>query len=159
MKRTWVLVLVLCVSVAFGATWVATAGEKGLGEFQADYKTSGKFFTLMKGMEMGKSPHGKVQIWYSNALKDLIGKATFKAPVGAVSIKPFEMGEKKGIAVMIKKGAGYDPDNGDWYYEMRMPNGKMMQKDGMPMAGKMKMCTGCHAAASAKDYLAGTELR
>lgn len=159
MKKQWAFVLVLGMLIALGAAWTATAGEKGPGEFKADYKTSKQFFTLMDGIKMGKSPHGKVQIWYSNDLKDLVGMGTFTAPVGAVSIKPYEMGEKKGLAVMVKKEAGFDKDNGDWYYEMRMPNGKMMQKDGMPMAGKMKMCTGCHAAASAKDYLAGTELR
>jgi len=27
------------------------------------------------------------------------------------------------------------------------------------MSGKMAMCIKCHAAASAKDYLAGTEMR
>lgn len=159
MKRQWVLVCFLGLLIALGATLTAIAGEMGPGEFKADFKTSGQFFTLMKDMVMGKSPHGKVQIWYSNDLKDLVGKDTFTAPVGAVSIKPFEMGEKMGLAVMVKKQAGYDPDNGDWYYEMRMLDGKLMEKDGMAMTGKLAGCIKCHAVFSAKDYLGGTQMR
>jgi Cytochrome P460 len=159
MGKQWVLVLVLVAAVALGAVWVSAAGEKGPGEFKADYKTSGEFFTLMDGMVMGKSPHGKVQIWYSNDLKDLLPKGKFTAPVGAVSIKPYENDKGKGIAVMVKKEPGYDAANGDWYYEMRMADGKPMMKGPMPMAGKMAMCIGCHAAASGSDYLAGIGMR
>ncbi|MDP8223934.1 MAG: cytochrome P460 family protein [Candidatus Lernaella stagnicola] len=158
MNRRNVLALFLGLVIVLGVAW-AVAGEMGPGEFKADYKTSGEFFTMMDGMKMGKSPHGKVQIWYSNDLKDMIGKAKFTAPVGAVSIKPFEMGVKKGIAVMVKKEAGYDPENGDWYYEMRMPDGKIQEAMGKPMAGKIGMCIKCHAVAAAKDYLAGTQMR
>ena len=156
MRNKYIFIAVLVCLVAFGMAIIAT------GEFKADFEKSGEFFSLMSGMKQGKSPHGMVQIWYSNNLKDIIGKPAFKAPVGSMSIKPFNNDGKPGIdgiAVMIKKEAGYDKENGDWLYEMRTPKGEIMKKMGMPMAGKIKMCIGCHSAASAKDYLAGTEMR
>ena len=166
MERKFVITLIVALVFAFGLTFIATGqeaqGMKGPGKFMADYEKSGEFFTLMSGMKMGKSPHKKVHIWYSTNLKGLIDKPSFKAPVGSVSIKPFNNDGKPGvdgIAVMIKKEPGYDPENGDWHYEMRTPKGELMKKGGMPMAGKIGMCIGCHAAASAKDYLAGTEMR
>lgn len=160
-KRMSTVVLVVFFFLAFALTAIGE-GTKGPGKFVKDFEKCGKFFTQMKGMTQGKSPHGKVQIWYSNDLKDLVGQAAFKAPVGAVSIKPFDNDGKDGVdgyAVMVKKEAGYDADNGDWFYEMRKPDGTVMEKSGMPMQGKLKMCIGCHAAASAKDYLAGTAMK
>jgi hypothetical protein len=159
MKNHWQKVLVLGLLLTLG-TWVTImAAEKGPGEFQTDYKTSGNFFTLMSGMKMGKSPHGEVQIWYSKDLKDLLGKPSFKAPVGAVAIKPFKKGEMAGIAIMIKKDPGYDPRNNDWAYEMRTPDGKVQEQKGMPMSGKIDMCISCHIIAPVSDYLLGTTLR
>jgi hypothetical protein len=158
-KRSWqicILAGLLILSLAL----TSSGEEKGAGGFESDFKTSGKFFTQMSGMTMGKSPHGEVQIWYSNNLKDLLAKPTFTAPVGATAIKPFNNDGKKGIdgyAIMVKKAPGFDAKNNDWYYEMRTPAGEVMEKMGKPMAGKMKMCASCHAAASANDYLSGAK--
>ena len=70
-------------------------------------------------------------------------------------------GRLLGYAVMVKQEAGYFPDGGDWMYEMRMLDGSIMddEESGMPMSGPIAMCAGCHAAASATDYLAATTLR
>jgi hypothetical protein len=151
--------LILAAVLVGAAVWARQAAVKGPGQFKADFRTSGEFFTLMSGMKQGRSPHGMVQVWYSNDLEDLIGRPSFTAPVGAVSIKPYEAGATKGLAVMVKKEPGYDPENGDWLYEMRSADGAVQSRGGKPMSGKIAMCIGCHVAAADKDYLAGTDLR
>lgn len=136
-----------------------SAPAKGPGEFKADYKTSSAFFTNMAAPVKGSSPHGTAQIWYSSNVKDLLNKASFTAPEGTVSIKEFDMlgdGTKRGIAVMIKKPAGYDPANGDWYYDMRDMTGAIMAD---PPAGKIEMCINCHKGFASTDYFGGTTLK
>jgi len=151
--------VILAAALLSAAVWARQAAVKGPGQFKADFRTSGEFFSLMSGMKQGTSPHGKVQVWYSKDLKDLVGLASFKAPVGAVSIKPFEAGSATGLAVMVKKERGYDPENGDWLYEMRSADGAVLSRGGKLMSGKISMCIGCHTAAADKDYLVGTDLR
>ena len=56
-----------------------------------------------------------------------------------------------GTVVMVKQ-AGFDPDNGDWYYEMRDGAGSVVD------SGAIQMCIDCHSASSATDYLAGTAI-
>lgn len=141
------------------STPAGTAATPGPGDFKADYKTSSSFFTNMKAPVKGTSPHGTAQIWYSSNVKDLVSKASFTVPEGTTVIKEFDMksdGTQTGIAVMIKKPAGYDSANGDWYYDMRDMKGNVMAD---PPAGKIAMCIQCHAGSKATDYLAGTKLQ
>ncbi|MDP8257479.1 MAG: hypothetical protein P9M14_17170 [Candidatus Alcyoniella australis] len=162
MKRSAWLVYPMVLLLVGVMAAIAGAMMNGPGMFVADYAENSNFFTMMDSMQMGKSPHGSVQIYYSTNLKNMLGMASFTAPEGSVSIKPFDNDGKSGvdgIAVMIKKPAGYDPQNGDWMYEMRTPAGDLMKKDGMPMSGKIPMCIGCHAEYSATDYLGGTKMR
>lgn len=135
------------------------AAAPGPGAFAADYKTSPAFFTTMATGVKGTSPHGTSRIWYSSNAKDVITKASFTVPEGTTSIKEFDMdgdGKLDGLAVMIKKPAGYDAANGDWYYDMRSIDGTVMPD---PPAGKIAMCIGCHEGFKAKDYLGGTSLK
>jgi hypothetical protein len=135
-----------------------STAEPGPGAFAADYADSNDFFTLMDDSVKGSSPHGTVRIWYSSNISELINDASFVVPEGTVSIKEFDGdsdGTLDGYAVMVKKGDDYDPDNGNWYYEMRDAKGDVMA---MPPAGKIKDCIDCHAAAKKTDYLAGTTL-
>ena len=135
------------------------AAEAGPGAFQADFRTSNTFYTMMSEMTQGNSPHGKVQIWYSSNARELLSQSTFQVPVGTVAIKPFDMdadGTEDGLAIMVKKEAGYDAANNDWHYEMRDVSGNLMDN---PAPGPNAMCIGCHAVAKGKDYLAGTDMR
>jgi hypothetical protein len=132
---------------------------EGPGEFAIDYETSPDFFTAMSGPKPGGSPHGTQQTWYSTNLEPVIDANAFEAPVGTVSIKRFDMdgdGTDDGLAVMIKREAGYDSANADWYYDMRMLDGTIMAD---PPAGKIAMCIDCHQGYAATDYLAGTKVR
>lgn len=54
------------------------------------------------------------------------------------------------IMGMTKMPAGYDPDNGDWFYGVYDESGtKAMQ------AGKVEMCINCHSSSDDTDYLGG----
>lgn len=139
---------------------------EGPGAFDADFRTSDDFFTLMSGPVAGASPHGTVQIWYSTHVRDLIegDSDEFTVPVGTVAIKTGDMegdGTVDAITVMVKQESGYDPEHQDWLYEMRAVDGALQNDEasGMPMSGTMQMCISCHAAYASRDYLAGTSLR
>lgn len=128
--------------------------KDGPGAFDADFAKSDQFFTEAgANLVGGQSPHGKVRIWYSTNLKNLLGSSEFTAPVGTVAIKEFENDNNKGLAVMIKKAKGFDSANNDWHYEMRTLKGKLLE---VPAPGANGMCVSCHVAAASTDYLAGT---
>lgn len=151
--------LVACSSDNSTDSSAAATAVPGPGDFKADYKSSSAFFTNMSAPVKGTSPHGVSRIWYSSNIKELVGKDSFTAPEGTVSIKEFDMmgdGTKTGIAVMIKKPAGYDTANGDWYYDMRDMKGNVMPD---PPAGKIAMCIQCHTGNKATDGLAGTKMK
>jgi|CXWL01.1.fsa_nt_gi hypothetical protein len=131
----------------------------GPGDFKLDFKTNSLFFTNMKERVKGTSPHGSQQTWYSANVKGLIASASFAVPEGTVAIKEFDMmsdGTADGYAVMVKKAAGYDSANNDWYYEMRMLDGAVMSD---PPAGKTQMCIDCHKGSAKTDFLAATTLK
>jgi hypothetical protein len=125
----------------------------GVSGFVADYATNAGFFTLMAGPFAGTSPHGTVQIWYTTDLQAAIESGDpFTAPVGAASIKEFDNGAQ-GIVVMTKQAAGFDADNGDWYYELLGTDGTVQ------VSGAIADCIACHEAFPDTDYLGGTLLR
>jgi hypothetical protein len=129
------------------------------GGFNPAYRTSSGFFTQMSGLVPGSSPHGDTQIWYTTNIRSLISQSSFTVPKGTTSIKEFDMdkdGQIDGLAVMVKREAGFDSANNDWHYEMRDTAGNVMDD---PPAGANPMCIGCHVASRGKDFLAGTGLR
>ncbi|MFO0601126.1 MAG: hypothetical protein U0228_37805 [Myxococcaceae bacterium] len=150
----------LSLLAAFTAASLTACGAgPGPGEFKADFKTNAQFFTNMKAAAKGTSPHGTQQTWYSTNVQGLLSGTSFTVPEGTVAIKEFDMmsdGTMDGYAVMVKKPAGYDAANNDWYYEMRMLDGTVMSD---PPAGKTMMCIECHVASKATDFLSGTKLK
>lgn len=152
MMRTSLLALSVLLTAACGA-------GTGPGEFKADFKTNGQFFTNMKTAVKGTSPHGTQQTWYSTNVQGLLSGTSFTVPEGTVAIKEFDMmsdGTMDGYAVMVKKPVGYDAANNDWYYEMRLLDGTVKSD---PPAGKTQMCIDCHVSAKASDFLAATKLK
>jgi hypothetical protein len=131
--------------------------KPGPGKFVTDYDK--KFFSLMGSMKKGKSPHGKVRIWYSNNIKGMIDKEKFEVPEGTVAVKVFDKDEKEGvdgIAVMIKMKKDFDKEANDWEYQMRDAKGRLIID--LPK-GTKGMCVKCHEGAEDKDSLVGTEMR
>ncbi len=63
------------------------------------------------------------------------------------------------VTVMIQRGAGYDPDNNNWYWVKYNPDGnvatnpKDMKLAGRVAKGADQGCIACHAAAEGGDYL------
>jgi hypothetical protein len=139
--------------------WGGISTQNGPGAYQTDFRSSGAFFSSMATMRDGSSPHSKVQIWYSANVRDGLAGTSFAVPEGTVAIKTFDNDGTEGIdgiAVMVKKPAGFDPAHHDWHYEMRDPNGGLMSD---PPPGPIDMCIGCHRECAQKDYLCGTSLR
>lgn len=155
MLRTSFLLASSC-AIALSACGGAAPGP---GEFKADFKTNASFFTQMAKPVKGTSPHGTQQTWYSSNVQGVIAGDSFTVPEGTVAIKEFDMlsdGTSDGYAVMVKKAAGYDTANNDWYYEMRMLDGTVMAD---PPAGKTQMCIDCHKGSAKTDFLAATKVK
>jgi hypothetical protein len=56
------------------------------------------------------------------------------------------------------RAAGYHPDNQDWFWVGYMPNGALMQNNGMGMAGRAAKgmetgCIACHSSAPGGDMV------
>lgn len=165
MVREWTVVAVAVAALVAGCGMddrpsppAEPQPQPGPGEFKADYATSSVFFTRMSAPVRGDTTHGTVRIWYSFNVRDLIAQDSFTVPVGTVSIKETDHdhdGSVDALVVMVKKDAGYDPDNGDWHYELRTPQGVLLQ---MPPPGKIAACIGCHKDYAQTDYLGGTKM-
>ncbi|MCK6505076.1 cytochrome P460 family protein [Myxococcota bacterium] len=116
------------------ALWTAIDGYTGWGQ-KDGWTTS----PVLSGSHMD----AYVVAYYDDALMawDMSGAA----PDGAISVKEQYMAatdaDPASLTVMQKR-AGYDPDNGDWFWAMYAPDGTVME------AGKVEMCSGCHASAS-----------
>ena len=87
----------------------------------------------------------------------------FTAEEASVAIKKFDNDGTEGVdgmVVMVKMPAGYDPDNGDWEYQVRSPDGVIVNgQDGNPMQGKLTGCITCHTNFKGTDYLGGTKIK
>lgn len=63
------------------------------------------------------------------------------------------------VTVMYRREAGYDPDNGDWFWAKFNPDGSLQDNaQGMALAGRVAKgadqgCIACHAAAPGGDYV------
>lgn len=91
--------------------------------------------------------HGQyVQIWANDvAMGDLAA-----LPVGSIVVKEGYSDEAgdglKAITVMERREAGYDPDNGDWFWGR-------YGADGSPThAGRVGFCSDCHADDATGDH-------
>ena len=100
--------------------------------------------------------HGKrfVEI-YVNDVGFEAYKGNQAMPVGSIVVKPSwentdgKPGADGPLFVMIKKEAGYAPDNGDWYYafEWAEPQGKWAGKGALKWTSpsdKVEYCLDCH---------------
>ncbi len=100
-------------------------------------------------------------IWVNDTGLDAYLSGASEVPVGTVVIKEDfvnadgEPGDFQKYLVMAKMGSGYDAENGDWYYSVRMPNDEPVDMNGMTMDGRVPMCIGCHAQVAETDYLFG----
>lgn len=70
-------------------------------------------------------------------------------PPGSILVKEnFSRNDRaslEGITVM-KRIAGYDPDNEDWFFARYSAGGSLTH------AGKVAMCSDCHSSADGDDF-------
>lgn len=92
--------------------------------------------------------HGPyVQIWYDPAAATLVDGSVSLAAEGATFVKEAYADDGttiKSIAAMQKR-AGFDADNGDWFWAMFNTAGNPTQ------SGSVSGCYGCHASGT--DYV------
>jgi len=142
-------------SISDGSNPPAT-GDPGPGEYQEGYQTSSEFFTRMSQPALGPT-HRMMRIWYSTNVEELPPGGPFTVPEGTVAIKAeFDAsGENFLTVVMVKREAGYDAANGNWYYEGRLPDGSLASD---PTPGPAPLCVGCHDDSPDTDYLRGFDI-
>lgn len=56
--------------------------------------------------------------------------------------------------IMFQREAGYDPENGDWFWAEYAPDGVLIDQPGdKPLAGRVGFCIDCHQAADGDDLM------
>lgn len=89
--------------------------------------------------DVGKAvAYGEVD--YPYPLGTIIVKESFKAKEG-------EKGKLNSITIMVKREEGYDLENGNWEYVNANDELEISRQ------GKIGMCSGCHSAASERDFV------
>ncbi|MEI4263923.1 hypothetical protein [Roseovarius sp. D0-M9] len=108
----------------------------------------------------GTDPHGMMlETFYTTASingheGDLIVKRNF-GPVGVTEDQVLRDADTHLAAytIMFRREAGYDPEDGDWFWVKYLPDGSLDQTpNGMPMAGQVAKgmnegCIACHQSA------------
>jgi hypothetical protein len=88
---------------------------------------------------------------------DDLAKATYLAagapyPECARIVKPIYRDAKgtsvRKLTIMVKMPAGYDTENGDWWYAKADPSGSRIGRH-----GRLDDCISCHKQAAETDYL------
>ncbi|WP_440997985.1 cytochrome P460 family protein [Arhodomonas sp. SL1] len=122
--------------------------------------------SIMSTPYEGQHPHGAVldTIERPMTLNGHRGHVIVKRNYGgdgvsetAVANNPDEW--LKSVTVMFRREAGYDPDNGNWFWAKYLPDGSLdrnpkdMQLAGRVAKGSDQGCIACHQAAPGEDLV------
>ncbi|HEY5945394.1 MAG TPA: hypothetical protein VIV40_07880 [Kofleriaceae bacterium] len=69
-----------------------------------------------------------------------------------------QTGTAQRLTIMAKGPAGYNPTIGDWFWAVTDLNGTPIAEQGVPRAGRIADCYGCHLPYASDDYLFGVPL-
>ena len=116
----------------------------------------------------GQLPHGEV-------VEIIRTRATLGIHEGELIVKRNHYGDGEGITeadvaanptqfldsvtIMFQREAGYDPENGDWFWAKFTPEGRVMNNDaGIGLAGRVALgmdtgCIACHTNAPGDDLV------
>jgi len=143
----------------------SSGGGNGPGAFATDYATSQNFFSRMSQPAAGRSPHGRVRIFYSSNMHSVIDpeKNFTDAPMGSVAIKRYEMTNtvddrcqpNPGLAVMVKEGVTQGSATRGWRFEIRTATGALLPN----CDTTIRSCQQCHQQATQTDWLKGTLIK
>ncbi|RDC72343.1 hypothetical protein DLJ49_10540 [Rhodovulum sp. 12E13] len=157
-------------STAFLGATVAF-GQNGAG--QADQGYAAELWQMMTERDLagenavqafpyaGTDPHGMMlETFYTEATidghsGDLVIKRNY-GPEGVTVEEVLGAGDDHlaSITIMFRRGDGYAPDSGNWFWAKYLPNGSLDRApDGTPLAGPARGCISCHADADGGDYL------
>jgi len=186
-KSKWLLggMMISSITLAGCASMMNSMGmvPMGSGEDQAD---AAHLWNVLKQDNLvgdnaqrarvypGTPPHGKI-------LETLHQRVTVDGHTGIAIIKRNYRGadatvasveahpEKylKGVTVMYKREAGYDPEDKDWFWAKYKPDGTLFNKKKMgmeiPLAGRVAKgkpfgCISCHKGAPGGDFIFGKDI-
>jgi hypothetical protein len=111
---------------------------------------------------VGGPPHGPVREVLEAVIdgKRIIVKRNFGGEgVSVEAVSQNRAAFLKAVTVMAKREAGYDSENGDWFWVKYKPNGNLhTNAKGMKLAGRVakgmdKGCIACHQSASGNDLV------
>lgn len=112
----------------------------------ADHRDWG-YFDQHVGIQKGASPHGKFVATYIN---DIAHENQTAPPNGSILVKENYRSDDPSTLdsyTVMKRIAGYDPDNDDWFWAR-------YQKDGsVTHSGRVEMCIGCHFDARGDEFV------
>jgi hypothetical protein len=113
-------------------------------------------------LQPGQSPHGSVIEIVEGTIggKQVIAKRNYAGE--DISVEDVEGDRAQYLAavtVMAKREAGYDPENGDWFWVKYQPDGAIdTTAEGMGLAGRVAKgmesgCIACHKKSAAPDMV------
>ena len=114
----------------------------------------------------GVAPHGMMlETFYSEAtVGDHTGTLIVKRNYGPEGVTVEQVLADPGthlgaVTVMFRREAGYDDDNGNWFWAKYLPDGSLDKNPkGMSLAGRVAKgmdmgCIACHSGAPGEDYV------
>lgn len=171
----------LAAGIAAAVTGPALAQEPNFGG-EADVAYAALLWEVMEAERLvganslrsfpyeGIDPHGMLlETFYTEATVDghtgtLIVKRNYgPAGVEVDLVLADPDGHLGAHTVMFRREAGYDPDNGDWYWVKYLPDGTLDKNPkGMELAGRVGKdadagCIACHLGAGGEDYIFTTD--
>ncbi|WP_167512442.1 cytochrome P460 family protein [Oceanidesulfovibrio marinus] len=100
-------------------------------------------------MQEGSRAHGEfVNIYVNKLALESIQAGQMPVQEGSIVLKEnFDPSKTLTAVTLMYKKAGFDPDNGDWFYLSYAPDGTIQAE------GKVGDCMDCHARVANKDWL------
>ncbi|MFP7570018.1 cytochrome P460 family protein [Marivita sp. S2033] len=118
----------------------------------------------------GTDPHGMMlETFYTTAEVDgHSGPLVIKRNYGPEGVSVDEVlgnpdQHLDAVTIMFKREAGYDAENGDWFWAKYLPDGSLDKNPaGLQLAGRVAKgtdagCIACHSGAAGEDYLFTTD--
>jgi hypothetical protein len=174
-------VAVLAAVIALPAAWVGAQEAPPFGG-EADRDYAAKIWAEMVEAGLagpdairsfpypGTDPHGMMlETFYSQAeIEGHTGMLIVKRNYGPEGVSVDEVlsdpaGHLGALTIMFRREAGYDEDNGNWFWGKYLPDGTLDKNPaGTELAGRVAKgaemgCIACHSAAPGEDYLFTTD--
>ena len=115
---------------------------------EAPYETY-SFWPREEGVQPGQAPHGPFhRIFVNRTLMASLPREDRTAPHGSIIVKEnMDTGRQATGYTVMAKVAGFDPENGDWFWARYDLDGTVRA------AGSVSSCIECHAGMASNDYV------